>query len=167
MYKYILMLFLVTQVSMAENAQENTGYLSKTKQVAENIWIGPQPTEDDFSALAAEEISAVINNRTEAEVKQLSFNEVEQASKYNMTYDLLAIGEGHAYSPAKLTEFNDLMTANADKNMLLHCRSGHRSTQLYTAWLIKYQDKTAAEALKAVGSDESELNDSVKALLDQ
>ncbi len=167
MLKYIVMLLMVTQVSMAEDATEQTGYLAKAKQVGEHVWIGPQPTKQDFDELAADEFGAVINNRTEAETKQLDFNETEQASQYSMTYDLLQIGEGHAYSPAKLTEFNALMTANAGKNVLLHCRSGNRSTQLYTAWLIKYQGKSEAEALAAVGSEETELNDSVKALLDR
>ena len=163
MLKYsVLILMMVTQIVMAE---EPSSYLNKAKQVGDNVWIGPQPTEQDFSELAADEIGAVINSRTMTEIQQLDFNEIEQASKYNMTYDLLEVGEGHAYSPAKLIAFNDLMAANAGKNMLLHCKSGNRSTQLYTAWLIKYQDKSVAEALKSVGSDETELNDSVKNLL--
>lgn len=179
MLKYITMMLMTTQVVLAheanhlnnetanEMANKPASYMSKTKQVADNVWIGPQPTEQDFNALPAEEIGAVINNRTAAEVKSLDFNEIDLASQNGINYDLLEIGEGNAYSPVKLMAFNDLMTANADKNILLHCRSGHRSTQLYTAWLVKYQGKTAAEALKAVGSDEIELNDSVKALLGQ
>ena len=165
--KYMLMLLLTSQVSLAEDANTETGYLAKAQQVGEHVWIGPQPSEQDFSELAADEIGAVINNRTEAEMQSLNFNEVELASQYNMTYDLLEIGEGHAYSPAKLVEFNDLMTAHAGKNLLLHCRSGNRSTQLYTAWLIKYQDKSPAEALKAVGSGDTELNNAVNMLLGQ
>ena len=165
MLKYsLLVLMMITQVVMAE---EQGGYLSQAKKVGDNVWIGAQPTAEDLSELAANEIGAVINTRTAAEMKQLDYSEVEQVSKYNMTYDLLEIGTGHAYSPAKLTEFNDLMTANTGKNMLLHCKSGNRATQLYTAWLIKYQDKSVSDALKAVGSDESELNDSVKTLLGQ
>ena len=165
MYKYIVMLLLASQISLAEDAPEQAGYLVKAQQVGDNVWIGPQPTEQDFSELAANEIGAVLNTRTAAEMKQMDYGEVDQASKFNMTYDLLEIGTGHAYSPAKLSEFNDLMTANTGKNMLLHCKSGNRATQLYTAWLIKYQDKSVSEALKTVGSDETALNDSVKTLL--
>ena len=158
---------ILTMVTLTVMAEEQVSYLDKAQKVGAHVWIGPQPTEHDFDELAAEEIGAVINTRTEAEMKQVTFSEVDQASKFNMTYDLLEIGTGHAYSPAKLVAFNDLMTAHAGKNMLLHCRSGNRATQLYTAWLIKYQDKSAAEALKAVGSEETELNDSVKTLLGQ
>ncbi|MGJ8663921.1 MAG: fused DSP-PTPase phosphatase/NAD kinase-like protein [Marinicella sp.] len=163
MLKYsILLLMMVTQLVMADD--ENS-YLKAAKKVGDHVWIGAQPTAQDFDELAAEEIGAVISTRTMAEMKQLDFNEVEQASKFNMTYDLLEIGKGHAYSPAKLEEFNALMTANKDKKMVLHCRSGHRASQLYAAWLIKYQGKSDAEALQAIGSDETELNDSVTALL--
>ncbi len=162
--KLMMTLMLFSQVLVA---QGQDSYLNKAKKVGDNVWIGAQPTEQDFNEFAAEEVGAVINTRTEAEMKQVEFSEVAQASQFNMTYDLLEIGTGHAYSPAKLAEFNDLMTASAGKKMVLHCRSGNRATQLYTAWLIKYQNQSPEEALKAVGSDESELNDSVKALLDQ
>lgn len=163
MLKYsVLILMMAAQVVMAE---EQASYFDKAHKVADNIWIGPQPSEQDFSQFAVKEIGTIINTRTETEMKQLDYNEVDQASNFNMAYELLEIGTGHGYSPAKLNEFNDLMTANAGKNMLLHCRSGHRVTQLYTAWLIKYQDKSPAEALEAIGSDEAELNDSVKTLL--
>ncbi len=167
MLKYIVMLLLAAQFAVAQESQEQASYLAKAQQVGANVWIGDQPSAADFSELAAEEIGAVINTRTAAEVQQVDFNELEQASKFNMTYDLLEVGQGHPYSPAKLTEFNELMTAHAGKNLLLHCRSGNRATQLYTAWLIKYQDKTEAEALQAVGSKETALNDSVKTLLGQ
>lgn len=165
MLKYsVLLLMVVAQIVMAD---EQVSYLDKATKVGENVWIGAQPSEQDFNEFAAEEVGAVINTRTMAEMKQLDFNEVEQASSLNITYDLLEIGEGHAYSPAKLAQFNLLMTANAGKKTVLHCRSGHRASQLYAAWLVKYQGKSDAEALQAIGSDESALNDSMKALLGQ
>ena len=165
MKKYLmLLLVLLTATAVAE---EQGSYLNQAKKVGDNIWIGPQPTEQDFSEFAAEEIGAIINTRTAAEMQQLEYNEVEQAARYNMTYDLLEVGENHAYSPAKLTAFNDLMTAHAGKQMVLHCRSGHRASQLYAAWLIQYQGQSTADALKAIQSDETELNDSIKALLGQ
>ncbi|TDR19365.1 fused DSP-PTPase phosphatase/NAD kinase-like protein [Marinicella litoralis] len=165
MLKYsVLILMVVSQIVMAE---EQVSYLNKAKKVGENVWIGPQPTAQDFDELAAEEIGAVVNTRTAAEMEQLGYSEVEQASKFNMTYDLLEIGTGHPYSPAKLETFNALMTANKDKKMVLHCRSGHRASQLYAAWLIKHQNKSTSEALEAIGSNETELNDAMKSLLGQ
>lgn len=166
LFKYAVVLTMIlSQTAMADDSAESASYLSKAKQVADNVWIGPQPSEQDYNELAAEEIGAIINTRTASEMEQMQFNSVEKASAFNMTYDLLEIGKDHAYSPEKLASFNELMTANAGKKMVLHCRSGNRATQLFTAWLIKHQGKTEAEALKAVGSDSDELNDSVKALL--
>lgn len=162
MMRYLLVLMLFSQLTMAD---EHSGYLQKAKQVGENVWIGPQPTEQDFNEFAAEEIGAVVNTRTEAEMKQVDFNEADQAAQYKITYDLLEIGTDHAYSPAKLEAFNALMTASEGKKMVLHCLSGNRASQLYAAWLIKYQNKSDQEALQAIQSDENELNDSIKTLL--
>ncbi len=155
------MLLIVIQVTYAEQSS----FLAKTLKVDDQVWIGGQPNKQDFSELAADGITAVINTRSAIEMKRLSFIEVEQAAKNNMTYDLLEIGYGHPYSPVKLDEFNNLMEAHKGKNILLHCRSGNRATQLYTAWLIKYQDKTVPEALKIIGSEETEINHAVKVLL--
>lgn len=154
-------------VSIGIGAADHGSYLQNAKQVGENIWIGPQPTQNDFNEFAAEEVTAVINTRTQAEMDQLEYKETEELQQFGISYDLLEIGKGHAYSPTKLNAFNDLMTANQGKKLVLHCRSGYRASQLYAAWLIKYQGKSADEALKAIQSDETELTDSIKALLGQ
>jgi uncharacterized protein (TIGR01244 family) len=160
--KIFMMLLMVSQFAMAD---DTTSYLNQAKKVGEHVWIGPQPTQNDFNEFAAEEITAVINTRTQGEMTQLDFNEAEELQKIEIDYGLVEIGKGHDYSPEKLSEFNELMTAHAGEKMVLHCRSGHRASQLYAAWLVKYQGKSAAEAMKAIKSDETELTDSMKALL--
>lgn len=162
------MIAMVTlMVSTGIWAADNSSYLQNAKQVGENIWIGPQPTQNDINEFAAEEVTAVINTRTQAEMNQLELKEAEELQKFDISYGLVEIGKGHAYSPAKLNEFNEIMTANQGKKMVLHCRSGHRASQLYAAWLIKYQGKLPEEAMKAIQSDDTELTDSIKALLGQ
>ncbi|MCB1584302.1 MAG: dual specificity protein phosphatase family protein [Xanthomonadales bacterium] len=163
--KYLLLVLLT--IGALNVSAEQQSYLQQAKKVGENVWIGPQPTENDFNEFAAEEVTAVINTRTQAEMEQLKFDESQALKQYDIEYGLVEIGKGHDYSPVKLTEFNDLMVANEGKKMVLHCRSGHRASQLYAAWLIKYKGKTEAEALKTIQSDETELTDSMKALLDQ
>ncbi len=165
--KFILMSTMVTTGVLADQAQNSSGYLSQAKQVADNIWIGPQPNAKDFNELAAEEVTVVVNTRTVEEVEQLDYRPAAQAEQFNMAYELIEIGKGHAYSPAQLVVFNELMEANAGEKMVLHCRSGHRASQLYAAWLIKHQNKSTAEALQAIQSEETTLNDSIKALLGQ
>jgi len=163
--KHIALLF--TFMAGLAVAEERTTYLHEARQVGENIWIGPQPEATDFDEFAAEEVSLVLNTRTAIEMDQLDFDQADKAGTYDMSYQLLEIGEGHPYSPAKLASFNDILKAHEGKKMVLHCRSGNRASQLYAAWLIKYQNKTPAEALKAIQSDETELTDAMKTLLGQ
>ncbi len=163
----IMMMLLSTQLVVAKDVIDNQTYLSQTKQVSDNVWIGGQPTEQDFKQLNVDSIDAVINTRTATEVEQLNFNESKLTSELGLTYDLLEVGKGHPYSPAKLAEFNTLMQSKSDQNILLHCRSGNRATQLYTAWLIKYQGQSEKQALEAIGSSEKQLNEAVKTLLGQ
>ena len=163
--KHIILLFTI--MAGLAVAEERTTYLQEARQVGENIWIGPQPEASDFDEFAAEEVSLVLNTRTATEMDQLDFDQAEKAGAYDMSYQLLEIGEGHPYSPAKLATFNDILQAHEGQKMVLHCRSGNRASQLYAAWLIKYQNKTPAEALKAIQSDETELTDAMKTLLGQ
>ena len=162
--KFFILTLMISSIAMAE---DSSSYFKGAKKVDENIWIGPQPTQNDFNEFAAQEVTAVINTRTQPEMNQLEFNETEELKKFEIDYGLVEIGKGHEYSPAKLSEFNELMVANQGKKMVLHCRSGHRASQLYAAWLIKYQGKTSVDALQAIQSDDTELTDSIKALLGQ
>lgn len=164
--KYYISVFLMV-VSVLVMAENDGSYLSESKQVDANIWIGPQPSVNDINEFAAEEITVVINTRTQAEMEQLDFTESDELKKLDIAYGLVEIGQGHDYSPDKLAAFNELMTAHGGEKMVLHCRSGHRASQLYAAWLVKYQGKSEKEALQAIQSDESELSDSMKALLGQ
>jgi len=162
--KYIVLLWVLnTQLVMAEDS--TVSYLSQAKQVGDQIWIGPQTTKQDLDELANNHVAVVINSRTQSEMDDLGFNENDQLKRRGMDYGMVEIGKGHDYSPEKLAAFNDLMIANSDKKMVLHCRSGHRSSQLYAAWLIKYQGKTEDEALKIIQSDDIELTASMQALL--
>lgn len=164
MIKFIfLSLLLMAHTVAAEDA--TSSYLAGAKQVASNIWIGPQPSAADFNELAAEEVTAVVNTRTAPEMAQLGFDASAQAEQFKINYALIEIGQGHAYSPVQLAQFNEFMTTHSGQKMVLHCRSGHRASQLYAAWLIKHQNKSASEALQAIQSAETELNDDIKALL--
>ena len=154
-------------ISATVMADKDGSYLSKSKQVDENIWIGPQPAKNDFNEFAAEEVTVVINTRTQAEMEQLGFNETDELKKFDIGYGLVEVGKGHDYSPSKLEAFNELMTAHAGKKMVLHCRSGHRASQLYAARLRKYQHKTEKEAKQDIPSVESELPYALKVLMGQ
>ena len=164
MMKYLLVGLMMAQMAVA---QERSDYLKQAKQVDQHVWIGPQPQPVDYTEIADEGMVAVINTRTEKEMQSLDFDAAGLTHQHGMHHNLIQVGEGHPYTPAKLVEFDALMKQHQGQKMLLHCRSGHRASQLYAAWLIKYQGKTPAEALQAIQSDEPELSEAMKALLGQ
>ncbi|MCB1603763.1 MAG: sulfur transferase domain-containing protein [Gammaproteobacteria bacterium] len=116
----------------------------------ENIFIGAQPDYIDFADIKEFGITKVINNRTLGEMKELNFYEDYLLKKAGIEYVFIPIGdEGNEYSPEKLKEFAQAIDS-ADGKVLLHCRSGHRASQMWAAYLVQYQGKTPDEALEMV-----------------
>ena len=151
----ILLIFMVTTTVIAEQTQpkpkeeQKPTYTEKLFQ-HENVYIGPQPKYDDFATIKAAGITSVINMRTPKEIDKLDFYEDYLLKKAGIDYHMIPIGSGEfKYSPAKLEEFAQLMEANQGK-VLLHCGSGHRASQLWAAYLVKYKGKSPDEALAMV-----------------
>lgn len=117
---------------------------------SDNIFIGPQPQYVDFKTIKAAGFTKVINLRTPDEMKELKFHEDHLLDKADIDYDLIPIGgKEYQYSPTKLAEFAKSLES-AEGKVLLHCRSGHRASQLWAAYLVKYQGKTPDQALAKV-----------------
>jgi len=115
-----------------------------------DIYIGPQPQYQDFATIKAAGFTKVINMRTVEEMKELKFYEDYLLEKAGITYTLIPIGgEDNPYSPEKLAEFAAAMQNNEGK-ILLHCRSGHRASEMWASYLVKYKNKTPDEALEMV-----------------
>ncbi len=116
----------------------------------DKIFIGPQPQYQDFATLKAAGFSKVINMRTPKEMEELKFYEDYLLKKNDIDYKFIPIGgKDNPYSPEKLAEFA-VALENTDGKVLLHCRSGHRASQLWAAYLVKYNGKTIDEALAMV-----------------
>ncbi|HFC30644.1 MAG TPA: hypothetical protein ENJ44_06340 [Oceanospirillales bacterium] len=156
MKKLIILLTLLTLVTA--QAQQAKKQLVPVKRIPytqklfqhDNVYIGPQPSYVDFATIKNAGITKVINMRTPEEMKELRFYEDYLLEKAGIQYSLIPIGgKDHKYSPAKLEEFAKQMDS-ADGKVLLHCRSGHRASQLWAAYLVKYKGKTPDEALAMV-----------------
>ncbi len=116
----------------------------------ENVFIGPQPQYQDFATIKAAGFSKVINMRTEKEMKELNFYEDYLLQKAGIDYKFIPIGgKDNPYSPEKLAEFAAALE-NTQGKVLMHCRSGHRASQLWAAYLVKYKGKSIDEALEMV-----------------
>jgi uncharacterized protein (TIGR01244 family) len=115
-----------------------------------DVFIGPQPEYIDFATIKAASFTKVINMRTPEEMKELKFYEDYLLKKADIAYDLIPIGgKDYKYSPAKLEQFAQSLESAKGK-VLLHCRSGHRASQLWAAYLVKYKGKSPDEALAMV-----------------
>lgn len=116
-----------------------------------NIYIGGQPEYNDFELLKKEGFTHVINMRTPEEMKELKFYEEYLLKKADIPYHFIPIGgKDNPYSPEKLAEFASTLESAGNGKVLLHCRSGHRASQLWAAYLVKYKGKTPDEALEMV-----------------
>lgn len=116
----------------------------------ENVYIGPQPEYIDFATIKAAGFTKVINMRTPDEMKELKFYEDYLLKKVDIDYHLIPIGgKEFKYSPAKLEEFAQALDSSTGK-VLMHCRSGHRASQLWAAYLVKYKGKSIDDALAMV-----------------
>jgi len=150
----VSLLFIITNINAKSsneevNEVEQPEYLTKLFQ-HENIYIGPQPGYSDFDTIKKAGFSKVINMRTPDEMDNLEFYEDYLLQKAGIDYHLLPIGgEEYKYTPEKLQEFAESLNNNEGK-VLLHCGSGHRASQLWAAYLVKYKGKTPDEALSLV-----------------
>lgn len=152
MFKRFLTLSLL--FSSWAQAEEVLPDVANAFMADKDIIISAQPSPEDLQTLKEYGVKGVINSRTDAEMGGLDFNESRWLKTADMAYQQVAIGVQEPYSEAKLSAFNDAMIKAreyaGDEPILLHCRSGHRSSQLYAAWLVKYQGLTPDEALAKV-----------------
>ena len=134
----------------AADEKKAISYDKKTYAISENVLIGPQPMYGDFSTLKQMGIMSVINMRTKEEMDELKFRQDYLLEKNHINYSLVSVGGDEKYSPEKLAEFATAMQQAKAGKVLLHCLSGHRASQLYAAWLVKYKGLDPNEALKIV-----------------
>jgi len=156
MKKYLIILSILIALNVqAQKVQKKPKIVKRPPYTQmlfqhENIYIGPQPEYNDFATIKAAGFTKVINMRTPDEMKELKFHEDYLLKKANIDYHFLPIGgKEFKYSPAKLEEFAQSLDSSKGK-VLLHCRSGHRASQLWAAYLVKYKGKSPDDALDMV-----------------
>jgi protein tyrosine phosphatase (PTP) superfamily phosphohydrolase (DUF442 family) len=147
-------LLAFASAALADTADEGSAlssYLDESYRVEDRVVIGGQPSAQALEQLQAGGFSTVINFRTRPEVEGLSFDQPGLLSDVGVSYHEIGVGRGEgAYSPEVLEAFNARMEAAGDYGILLHCGSGHRASQVYAAWLVKYRGLSPDEALDRV-----------------
>jgi len=116
----VVSLLAATQVSWCETENELRG-LPNFGRVTDNLYRGGQPTADGLNALHAMGVGIVVDLREKpAEV----VSEKRQIESLGMKSIGIPWSANHKPSSAQIVEFLDLVRANPDTKIFVHCRRG-------------------------------------------
>jgi tyrosine-protein phosphatase SIW14 len=132
------------QVSWCQTEKEPRG-LPNFGRVAENLYRGGQPTSEGFKSLHAMGVGIIVDLREKpAEVA----SERRQIESLGMKSIGIPWSANHEPSSAQIVEFLDLVRANPDTKIFVHCRRGaDRTGVMIAAYRIAVEHKPAAEAV--------------------
>ena len=157
--KPIVGIFLVGITSSA--VAQQPGYLADPKpldpqgfqeifvQVAPNIYMSGQPSEEGLERIKAMGVTKVVNLRTSFEMDNrevVPFDEAAKLAQLDINYVHLPLGGPNTpYDAAALDKF--AAAINMDEKILLHCTVAWRASHLWTAYLIKHQKVPFPQAI--------------------
>ena len=106
--------------------------MSDFRQLTDSILASPQIGLDDVTEAKAAGVTLIINNRPDGEeAGQIEGSVIEQAARdAGIDYLAIPIGQG-GFSEPQVTAMSDAL-ANAEGKVLAYCRSGTRSTFLWS-----------------------------------
>ncbi|RUO39532.1 serine/threonine protein phosphatase [Pseudidiomarina aestuarii] len=113
------------------------------------ISAGP-PTAEQLVAFAAAGGDIVINLQSFEELQDIP--EASWAAKANLDYFHIPIAGSNDLTREAVAQFDQIVTANRDRQMLMHCGSGNRVGAMIALRAAWHQGATAAEAI-ALGEE--------------
>jgi tyrosine-protein phosphatase SIW14 len=133
-----------TQVSFCQTAQELQG-LPNFGRVTENLFRGGQPTSDGFNVLHTMGVGMVINFRDDPSEMAAEKRQVESLG---IKYIEIPWSANHKPSSTQVVEFLDLVRANPNSKIFVHCRRGaDRTGVMIAAYRIAVEHQSVAEAV--------------------
>jgi protein tyrosine/serine phosphatase len=131
-------------LSSCQTEEEPRG-LPNFGRVTENVYRGGQPTSDGFKSLHAMDVGIVVDFRQKpAEVAR----EKRQVESLGMKSVGIPWSANHEPSSAQIVEFLDLVRANPNTKIFVHCRRGaDRTGVMVAAYRIAVEHKPVAEAV--------------------
>ena len=96
-------------------------------RLRDDIATAGQPTDDALTAVQKAGFKAVLNLRTEQEG---SLAEKPKVEALGMEYYNIQVGR-EGFSPAMVEQFKDILGANANRPILIHCASSNRVGALW------------------------------------
>jgi len=163
MTKIALLIFaaclMFTKTTVAESPHLSPQELTPTEYNKNyfrsgDSYIAGQPTETAIRQLSSQGVTAVVNLRTPAEMadkKQVPFDEAKLVESLGLDYVHIPMNGKKPYSEQALAEFIKAYDAH-DGNILLHCRSAKRASQLWAAFLVKHEGMEITKARKVAES---------------
>ncbi|MEE2566118.1 beta-lactamase hydrolase domain-containing protein [Hyphobacterium marinum] len=129
-----------------------------------NVWIAGQPSEAMFAAWAEAGATTVVNLRTARENGEVSFDGAVAAAEHGLAYSAMETGYEAGYSPEMVAALTDILDA-AQGPVVLHCASGTRAANLYTAYRIERGDLAPEDAAEAHLAPHTDLNPEIMRML--
>jgi tyrosine-protein phosphatase SIW14 len=140
----VVSLIAGTRVSWCQAEKEPRG-LPNFGHVAENLYRGGQPTSNGFNALHAMGVGIDVNLR---EKRSEVAAERRQVESLGIKYIEIPWSANHYPSSAQVVEFLDLVRANPDTKIFVHCRRGaDRTGVMIAAYRVAVEHKPVAEAV--------------------
>ncbi len=102
------------------------------RKLSDSVWVAPQISLDDIAEAKALGLSVIVNNRPDGEDPSApQSDEIEDAAK-TAGLEYIAIPIGHSgFSEVQVNAMVEAL-GNAEGGMLAYCRSGTRSTLLWS-----------------------------------
>lgn len=106
-----------------------------------------QPDEAKLRELAKQGVKTVINIRTEAEMAAVPFDEAALTKELGMKYVRIVFSALDSFNPTNLAALAKALDESQGK-VLFHCQSATRTSNIWAAYLTKYQGVPLDEAMK-------------------
>ena len=113
-----------------------------------NFYVGGQPPLEELQWLKEQGVTTIVNLRTEEELRgyaEEAYDEKAVAGKLGFIYRALPVNGIQGYTPENLQKFIGLIDPRAQT--LIQCRTAHRATDFFVAYLIRTGDYSVMEAL--------------------
>jgi protein tyrosine/serine phosphatase len=140
----VVSLLAGTQSSWCQSEKDPRG-LHNFGRVTDNLYRGGQPTSDGFQTLHTMGVGIVVNFREEGTEVTTEKRQVESLGMKSVDIPWSANRDP---SSAQVIEFLDLVRANPDTKIYVHCRRGaDRTGVMVAAYRIAVEHKPVAEAV--------------------
>jgi tyrosine-protein phosphatase SIW14 len=142
---FLATLSLIAGTQAASSQAEKERGLPNFGRVTDNLYRGGQPTSDGFNSLHTMGVGIVVNLREDSNEITTEKHEVESLGMKSIGIPWSA---NHEPSSAQIVEFLDLIRANQDTKIYVHCRRGaDRTGIMIAAYRIAVERKSVSETV--------------------